>query len=418
MWESSVYQSSVCNPSLSLLPTDTYFELTANVMMDQLRILLAGVVSPVQRSAIWDEWVETWSQFPLDGFLHSTKETIAQKVPADFRIGLDRLDELLPWPEAAVTAYEVFSYTIAMDTSIVEFLRELLGHWWTPNMHTIEGGMSNLPVAFVSKLREQITYNFTVTEIDYESPSDHLHKKVTVKGFEQTSRGKRVKRSFVGHAVIVTTPINIIRQIKFTPSNDPAAKQLPEQLTPPMPIKFYKAIEDIWYGPSSKIMLQCKTRFWETEYEIQGGFTKTNLPVGQIHYPSNPGFNTIPKRIKEGILLVYTWKAEALLFGALGEKLAVEEAVDQIAEIHPQIREQFQVGAIKAWYNDPAQQGAYALLKPRQVHNVRWLMYPWRNVYFAGEAISFASGWIQGALESGLRAAYQFYARNENAGGN
>ena len=55
------------------------------------------------------------------------------------------------------------------------------------------------------------------------------------------------------------------------------------------------------------------------------------------------------------------------------------------------------------------------LLKPRQEHNVRWLMYPWRNIYFAGEAISLASGWIQGAMESGLRAAYQFYTRNENS---
>ena len=93
----------------------------------------------------------------------------------------------------------------------------------------------------------------------------------------------------------------------------------------------------------------------------------------------------------------------------------IYEAVDQIAQIHPEITDQFEKGAIQAWYNDSAAQGAYALLKPRQVENVQWLMYPWRNIYFAGEAISFANGWIQGAMESGLRAAYQFYARNENA---
>ena len=33
-------------------------------------------------------------------------------------------------------------------------------------------------------------------------------------------------------------------------------------------------------------------------------------------------------------------------------------------------------------------------------------------VHFAGESISFASGWIQGALESGLKSAYQVYARH------
>ena len=33
------------------------------------------------------------------------------------------------------------------------------------------------------------------------------------------------------------------------------------------------------------------------------------------------------------------------------------------------------------------------------------------NVHFAGETFSFTAGWIQGALESGLDAAYQVYSR-------
>jgi monoamine oxidase len=35
------------------------------------------------------------------------------------------------------------------------------------------------------------------------------------------------------------------------------------------------------------------------------------------------------------------------------------------------------------------------------------------NVHFAGESLSFAAGWIQGALESGVKAAYQVYARSK-----
>jgi monoamine oxidase len=395
----------------------TYYELTTNVVTDQLRVLLAGVVDSAQQSLIWSEWVEAWVRFPLDGFLLSTREAVLEQLPARFRTGLDRLGDLLPWPDAAVTAYAVFTYTVIMDSSIVEFLREGMGQWWSPNMHHIKGGMSELPDAFKPDLRESITFNLTVTEIEYESPPEGLHRKVTVRGFKQKKDGKRVPRSFEGHAVIVTTPVNILRQIRFIHSKGTPSEH-PEKLTPPMPIRFYKAIEDIWYGPSTKIMLQCKTRFWETEYGIQGGFSRTNLPIGQIHYPSNPGFDTIPKKIKEGILLCYTWKSEALLFGALSPELAIEEAVDQLSEIHPQIKEQFEVGAIKSWYTDPAAQGAYAFLKPRQAEHVRWLMYPWRNVYFAGEAISFVHGWIQGAMESGLRAAYQFYARNECSPGN
>ena len=112
--------------------------------------------------------------------------------------------------------------------------------------------------------------------------------------------------------------------------------------------------------------------------------------------------------------MVYTWKSEALLFGSVDPQTAVHEAVEQIATIHPQIKEQVETGAVCAWYNPPNAQGAHALLKPTQYQNVRYLMeYPMANTFFAGDGLSFATGWIQGALESGLREAFQFYIRNE-----
>jgi hypothetical protein len=43
---------------------------------------------------------------------------------------------------------------------------------------------------------------------------------------------------------------------------------------------------------------------------------------------------------------------------------------------------------------------------------IRYLWDPMGNVHFSGENLSFAPGWIQGALESGLRSAYQVYARH------
>ena len=336
-----------------------------------------------------------------------------QQVPPNYRIGLDKLDELLPWPEAAITAYKDFTYTMSLDASLVAFLRELMGQWWSPEMHHINGGMSKLPEAFSEhSLKENIKFNFIVSKVEYKSPPGAIHDKVIVTGFAEGVNGEWVECKTEGNAVIVTTPVNILREIKFVPIEASAD----EAHTQPLPNQFYKSIEDIWYSPSTKIMIQTKTRFWETNDKIVGGFSKTNLPIGQIHYPSNPA----PEGVTEGILLCYTWKSEALLFGALPPKLAIAEAIEQISEIHPEIKndqvdKDLKGTAIKAWYNDSASQGAYAQLKPRQIENVQWLMYPWRNVYFAGEAISFANGWIQGAMESGLRAAYQFYARNENS---
>ena len=288
-------------------------------------------------------------------------------------------------------------------------------------MHRFKGGMSELPNAF-EKANEshdachqwKIVKNFTVTRIEYDSSDDNIHKLVKVIGYPHQSDDHCTLKDnsdmpHTGDAVIVTTPVHILREIKFQNLTT----------TAPLPYGFYNAISDIWYGPSTKIMLQCKTRFWESEkYDIRGGFSRTTLPIGQLHYPSNPKDDpAFPEDVKGGILLVYTWKSEALMFGSLDPETAVKLAVSQITEIHHEMKTEYDnVWAIEPWYNEPSAQGAYCLLKPTQSRNVNWLMYPWQNLYFAGEAISFASGWIQGALESGLRAAYQFYARNENEG--
>ena len=348
---------------------------------------------------------------------------------------LEELKKYLPWPDAAITAYSVFSYTEQLDQSLVQYLRDQLGHWWSSDMHCIKGGMSLLPEAFTKKdnggwnpdvwLQDKIHFNRTVKEIIYKFDIDDTENNcVKVKGYFSNSRQPF---EMAGDAVIVATPINILRQIKYTPfvPTDPPpqkfhkAPQIPQspqipqisfEATDPPPQEFHKAIEDIFTGPSTKLLIQTKTRFWEKD-DIKGGFSKTNLPIGQLHYPSNvtgehPG--------EKGILLVYTWKTEALLFGSLDPTTALHEAVEQIATIHPEIKEQVETGAVWAWYNQPTAQGAYALLKPTQYQNVRYLMeYPMANLFFANEGLSFASGWIQGALESGLRAAYQFYIRNE-----
>lgn len=137
-------------------------------------------------------------------------------------------------------------------------------------------------------------------------------------------------------AVIVTTPVNILRQITFIPV-------IKDEATKDALRKNIQAIEDIYTGPATKIILQTKSRFWENKltYSIQGGFSKTNLPIGQIHYvrPDPEYIGTT----NQGLILIYTWKNEALLFGSLTREQARQEAIEQVAEIHPEINEQDEV---------------------------------------------------------------------------
>ena len=140
----------------------------------------------------WQKWVEDWYQFGMDSFLRSTYESILLVVKQAKPEELTALEQLLPWPEAALNAYSVYNYTIQMDQSMVIFLREDLGHWWTPHMHHIAGGMSKLPNAFlerredecdrVSHLYPHITFNRSVRGVTYTSVKGEMHDKVVVTG--------------------------------------------------------------------------------------------------------------------------------------------------------------------------------------------------------------------------------------------
>lgn len=371
----------------------------------------------------WMWWVNRWNRFSAMDFLTSSYEAIIEKLKISTQTNeelkleeqLKPLKELLPWPIQAINGYLAYNYTLGLNLSIVELLRDRLGQWWSSHMHTLKGGLSTLPWAFTKnkggvELGNVIDFGMFVTKVTYTDPEEtRVYPTVSVRA--RNDKFQQRDQNIVGDVCIVTLPLNIIRQVPFDP---------------PLKPDFADALMHINYCPSTKILLQCKTRFWEKDHSIFGGFSFTNLPIGQLHYPTNA--DKIPKDDR-GILMCYTWKQEGLLFGSQPEQMAIAEAVEEISFIHPKIKDNFEVGAVQAWYSDPASQGAFAMLRPFEIQLINnYLLYPYPKpkkravrpppppppLYFAGEAISYTHGWIQGALESGLRAAYQFYSRNEN----
>ena len=400
---------------------DDYYEATADVVIQILKNRLKGIpAKDVEAQADqWDLWTNNWCQFSFGSFLRSTLDGIKTQLVYDDKLQpddptLNQLEKYLPWPEAAITAYSVFNYTLAEDVSLTAEVQEGMGKWWSNDMHSLEGGLSALPNAFAGPggVEQYITYNRMVTKVVYNWDGNQV-KSVEVHGVITSSGEPFVVK---GRSVILTVPLHVLRGIEIVNMKPHGT---------PFPINFQKAIQDITYSPATKIMLQYKKQFWNMDgANITGGFSKTNLPIGQLHYPTNVVTKKSPKGEQfigvpaspdsKGILMVYTWKAEALLWGALTEDQALMLAVNQIEQIHPGTKHLYEVGKRQAWADDPTTLGAFAILRPREYISVMYLMqYSWRNVYFAGEAISFANGWIQGALESGLRAAYQLFADDQ-----
>ena len=152
-----------------------YYDNTTGVVTDHLIELLKRACGDIGKEIeAWELWINIWSRFTLESFLESNIKVIKAKVPQKYHrdIKLEILGKLLPWSNDAVRGYSVSTYTIELDVSLVVYLREQLGNWWSENMHAIVGGMEQLPIALsksFESLKGEILFDKQVSKISYHS---------------------------------------------------------------------------------------------------------------------------------------------------------------------------------------------------------------------------------------------------------
>jgi len=279
------------------------------------------------------------------------------------------------WSRGAIEYFTVMNFLEAdQHNSLVEILREDLGGAYV-DMQEIAGGMDGLPNAFYERLQQEVRFGANVFALDQDPDGVTVHFK--------TEAGRYSVR---GDHAIVTIPFSVLRTVEVLQAFS-HAKQ--------------RAIRQLNYHASTKILFQVRHRIWEEDDGIFGGGTVTELPVRRMNYPT-PDLSTT-----RGVLLAsYTWGQDALQWGAMDEETRLEEALDDVARIHPRIRDEYEGGASHAWYGDRWARGAFAMFAPEQQTDLQAdIIRSEGRIHFAGEHCSLYHAWIQGALESGIRAA-------------
>ena len=172
-----------------------------------------------------------------------------------------------------------------------------------------------------------------------------------------------------------------------------------------------RAIRQLHYDASAKIFMQFRRRFWEEDENIFGGGTHTDLPLRAVYYPDHG------RETGRGVLLAsYTWGEDAQRWGSLSPADRIQQALENLIQIHPQAEREFEVGASYMWHDDEFAGGAFALFDPEQQTTLYpYIVAPEGRVHFAGEHASLEHAWIQGAIESGLRAAQEINQRAQVA---
>ncbi len=281
--------------------------------------------------------------------------------------------------EGAVEMWANLNFVEAdLNTAFVEQLREDLGRFYE-DMFEVVGGTDLLARSFFEELQNYVRLGAEVKAISQDQDSVTVHYKT------ETGRA-----SVVADFAVCAIPFSVLRNV--------------EMLTPLSRGK-QRAIRQLAYSASTKILFQCRRRFWEDE-GIVGGSTATDLPVRRIVYPSHPD-----PRTQRGVLLAsYTWGQDAQRWGAMDNETRLEEALEDVAQIHPQVLEEYEYGQTHSWSDDRWARGAFALFNPEQQTELQEdIVRPEGRIYFAGEHCSLYHAWIQGALESGIRAAKEIH---------
>lgn len=283
--------------------------------------------------------------------------------------------ELNGWSEGMIEMFGLLAnQESVMNSSFLELFREDSGNYYT-NMIELDGGTDRLPHAFLPELKDNIRFGAKMIAMD-QSPTD-----VTV--HYQTQAGRFEEK---GDYAIITVPFPVLRHV---------------EVLKPFTRAKNRAIRQLHYDASAKILFQCKRRFWEEDDGIFGGGTLTDLPIRNLYYPDHG------RETGRGVILAsYTWSEDAQRWGSLKPDDRIVQALDDVAEIHPQITKEFEVGASWMWHDDEFAGGAFALFDPGQQTLLQdEIVKPEGRIHFAGEHASLYHAWIQGAFESGLRAA-------------
>lgn len=287
--------------------------------------------------------------------------------------------EACNWSEGAIEMFGLLlNQEAVMNSAFLELLREEVGDCYT-NLVSIEGGMDQLPRAFLPSLQGKIRFGARMIAIDQGPESVTVHYR--------TAAGRM---SATADYAIVTVPLPVLRHVEAIKPFS-AGKQ--------------RAIRQVHYDAAAKVFLQSRRRFWEEDEGIFGGGTVTDLPIRATYYPDHG------RQTGRGVLLAsYTWSEDAQRWGSLPPADRITEALEDVAQIHPQITSEFEVGASKMWHDDDLAGGAYALFDPGQQSLLyQHMISPEGRIHFAGEHASLSHAWIQGAIESGLRAAQEIH---------
>jgi monoamine oxidase len=251
-----------------------------------------------------------------------------------------------------------------------------------PTMLQPVGGMGRIGQAFGQVLRDVITYQAVVTQL------------------RRTEAGVRItcKDAGSGAETQIDAPCVVVT-IPFTALGDVDADFAPA---------VRDAMASVDYVPAGKVAFQATRRFWELDQQIYGGISWTSRPSTQVWYPSGGLQQT------KGILVgAYIWSDSiGNAFAAKPPQQRIDATLDDVEHLHPEAPRWLGQGVSVAWKNVPYTRSGWAEWSSKARATQFPVLLKGDGPYlFAGEHMSYITGWQEGAVRSAHKVLEDIGAR-------
>ncbi|MFD4707050.1 flavin monoamine oxidase family protein [Gottfriedia sp. NPDC058432] len=138
------------------------------------------------------------------------------------------------------------------------------------------------------------------------------------------------------------------------------------------------------------------------KFGIFGGKIVTDLPIKASYFPSHDfGKET-------GVILAsYTWGDDAAIWDNMNNHTRIDKALANLSTIFGDVvYKEFLVGYSQSWTQFSFSGGAFVMYKPNQQKELGpYISSPEGRIHFGGSHASSTPGWMQGAIEAGVRTA-------------
>ena len=248
----------------------------------------------------------------------------------------------------------------------------------TAEEYVVRGGTDLIPAALAEKCEAGIVYGAALTAL--EQQSDGV--------IARFADGRRIEASFA----LCTIPFPVLRHIDVAPRWS-AGKQ--------------KVIDELSYTAVSKTFLEIAERFWDADGLAghQSMMDEPKLCVWDRTSMQSRGAGP-------GVLEASFTGADARRLLALAPAERREYVLAHVERIYPGIRERVQREAAVSWDEDPWARGGYPWFRPGEMSALLpHISAAEGRVHFAGDHASARPGWMEGAIESALRAVDEIAVR-------